>query len=186
MVIPALNRLHSHLYNSSGDRRKLARKIASPGIRHIWSDMILSPISVHLSFSFDAFLRLSRTRWFILQYTSTQCNTVEGLQKVLDILCTFCICVFVYFCICALLHLRGLFKWMSRIKDRRSAPVKPQKDFLSIRLPSLRKQLPAQYQNRKQPNILSTFLRHKLLFSTHLLAGIGSYVLCALRSTGLL
>ena len=145
-MVPALNRLHRHLYNSSGDRRKLARKIASPGIRHIWSDMILSPISVHLSFSFDAFLRLSRTRWFILQYTLLQCNTVEGLQKVLDILCTFCICVFVYFCICALLHLRGLFKWMSRIKDRRSAPVKPQKDFLSIRLPSLRKQLPAQYQ----------------------------------------
>ena len=62
LMVPALNRLHRHLYNSSGDRRKLARKIASPGIRHIWSDMILSPISVHLSFSFDAFLRLSRTR----------------------------------------------------------------------------------------------------------------------------
>ena len=35
-------------------------------------------------------------------------------------------------------------------------------------------------------NILSTFLRHKLLFSTHLLSGIGCYVSCALWSTGLL
>ena len=47
---------------------------------------------------------------------------------------------------------------MSRIKDRRSAPVKPQKDFLSIRLPSLKKQLPAQLKTKTESNQTEHFV----------------------------